>query len=162
MMKHHRITQKEGPVESTLNLKKLLGIRVLSSSGSIVGRVLQIRINPISMRLEGIMISRGIFKKRLYIGESYIKLLSNESFILNTDPYILLKGRKVLDADGKVIGRVKDIIRKEHTNEISGIIIRSFLRKDIPMDFSGIKKFGDSIILQQGSNVKKEYFWKKS
>ena len=62
----------------------------------------------------------------------------------------------------KKIGRVKKIIREEHSNEIKELIITSPFRKKIFINPSHIKRLGESIILKQPYRVKKKYFWQKS
>jgi len=162
MKDHHRITKRENALEDTLNLKDSLNIRVISKSGQVIGKVSQIRIHPTKMFLEGIIISRGIFKKPIYIGVSYIRRLSHESFILKVDPFVLLKGKKVLDSHGRNVGRVKDVVRKEHSNDLKEILVGSSFRKNFSINISNIKSFGESIMLKPNYHVKKKYFWEKS
>lgn len=162
MKKHHRITRSERSLEQTLNLHELLNIRVLTKKGLVLGKVSHIRLHPTKLSLEGIVVSRGVFKKDFYIGASYIQRLSNDSFILKIDPSILLKGRRVLAGNGKVVGRVKEVLRKEHSNEIKELIVSSTFRKDFSIREQDVKYFGESIILKSSHNVPKKYFWQKA
>src|SRR3989344_1498174 len=158
---HHRITKKEAALEDTLNLSNSLNVRVISKNGRIIGKASQIRINPSKMSLEGILVSRGNFKKPIYIGISYVKRISHKSFILKMEPSILIKGRKVLDSKGKKVGNIKNIVRNGHSIEIREIVVTSPLRKDIILNRTKIKTIGESVILKSNYNVKKKYFWEK-
>jgi|SRR3989344_1455130 len=160
-LKHHRITKKEKALEETLDLKKLVHARVLSSKGQVIGKVKELRINQKTLSIEGIVVSRGFMKKPLYIGSSYFEDLSDESLILKIEPSVLLIGKKVLSSEGKVIGEVKDIERQGHTNEILDLIIKKPLRKSFIIKKSYVKYLGDSIILNSNYNGKKKHFWKK-
>src|SRR3989344_7338788 len=162
MKEYHRITKRERALEDTLNLKDSLNVRVISNDGFVIGKVSQIRIHPTKMFLEGIVVSMGIFKKPIYIGASYIKRLSHESFILKINPFVLLKDKKVLDSNGRIAGKVKETIRKEYSNDIKEIVVGSPFRKNLAIEASNIKSIGESIILNPHYHVKKKYFWEKS
>lgn len=162
MKNHHRITKSEGELLSTLDLKKLLRLKVISNKGLVIGKVSQIRIHQAKMHIEGILVSRGFFKKPIYIGSSYISKFSHASFLLNVEPSVLLKGKTVINSQGEKIGKVKEIIRKEHSNQIEKLIIRSFLKKDFELKISNIKSIGNSVIINPNHHVEKKYFWKKS
>lgn len=153
-MDHHRITSRERTFEDTLDAHTLRGLRVIAHNGEVVGRVSQVRINPTTHSVEAIVVSRGLLAKPLYIGASYLSRLSKESILLTMYPAMLLKGRKVLDAHGKSLGRVKEVTRKEHTNTINELIVRSFWRRETRIKPADVKIFGESIILKT-HNVKK-------
>lgn|SRR3989344_9389617 len=162
MKEHHRITKQESALDETFNMQNSLNVRVISDSGFVVGKVSQIRIHPTKMVLEGIVVSPGFLKKPIYIGRSYIKKLSEESFILNIYPSILLKGENVLDTEGRKIGKVSEVVRKEHSNEIRELIVSSPFRKKFVITPQNIKHIGESIILKPNYHVQKKYFWQKS
>jgi len=162
MKSHHLITKHESSLDTTLDLRKALGARVLSHKGLILGKVSKIRIHPTRLQIEGIVISRGIFEKPFYIGSSYIKRFSEESFILTIELSVLLKGKKVLTSNGKVIGKIKDVIRKKHSNEVDKLSIKSFLKKIFYIRLSDVQSFGESIILKSNYRVPKKYLWQKS
>ena len=143
-------------ISKTVNFKKLLGARVLSTDGLVVGRVKEIRIDSKSMDLQGIVVSRGIFFQPLYIGRSYFEKVSNDAAILNIDPFVLLKGRNVITLDGKKIGKVNVITRSDDSNDIKSIIVRSLFKEfNVPAD--SIKLIGKSIILKLGYDGAKKY-----
>ena len=162
MEEHHRVTRHESALDDTLDLRGSLNVRVLSSKGLIVGKVSQIRIHPTKMFVEGILIHRGAFKKPIYLGASYIKRISNESIILNIELAVLLNGKRVIDSNGKKLGKIKEVIRKEHSNNIEELIVGAPFRKNFMIDMSKVKSLGESIILKPGYNVQRKYIWQKS
>lgn len=126
-MEYKNITRKEAEIEKTVNLKKLIGKRVLSDGGSIVGSVSEIRLNPNGFDLEGIVISTDVGV--LYVGKSYFSKISDYSVIINIELSLLVKGKKVLTIDGKTLGIVKEVNRKGNSNEIESLLVGSFWGK---------------------------------
>ncbi len=155
------IITKEGPVEETIDLSNLINRKVISAKGFVVGKVKRARLNS-KLVLEGVFVSRGLFKEQLYLGSSYFDKLSEKAIILKIDPFVLLKGFKVITNEGEFVGKVKDFVRKNNSNEISGLVVKKRFRKDISVETSNIKAFGSSIILKENYNVPKKYFWQRS
>src|SRR3989344_6701079 len=115
MKEYVMIMTKEGPIEATVDLGSLINKRVVSLKWFVVGRIKKIKIST-KLYVEGVVVSRGFFRKSLYLGSSYFGKFSEEAIILNVDPFVLLKRMKVLTNEGDVIGRVRDISRKTNTN----------------------------------------------
>ncbi|MDO8508658.1 MAG: PRC-barrel domain-containing protein [Nanoarchaeota archaeon] len=161
-MKEESILEKEDIVrDRTLNLRSLIGARVISSGGLVAGRIKEVRVNPKSMGLQGILISRGIFKKFLYVGKSYFDRISNDAIILNIDPFVFLKGKKVISSDGRVVGRIRDIKRSDETNNIKSIIITTIFRRfNIPVE--NVKLLGKSVLLKIDYDGAKKYIQQRS
>ena len=147
--------------ENTIDASDLLGKKVLSKSGHVIGRIHQIRINQKNFGIEGITVKRG-FSRKIYIGYGYIYSISDKAVILNIELSLLLKSKVVVDYHGKILGKVKEIIRKGDKNDIDKIIVQKFLRKDMEVPIHSIKTISKSIILKESYNVKQRYFWKKS
>ena len=162
MKEPYNIITKESVFEETFDLKKLVGKKVLSKDGLVVGKIIQIRIDPHRMVVQGILVSGGDLGKNLYIGKSYFNNFSDDAVILNINPSPLLIDRKVLDHEGNNMGRVRDVYRRGSRNDIDELVVRSFLRKDFTIRMSQVKNIGRSIILKPRHNVKKKYFWQKS
>lgn len=158
----HNVFRRENSLEKTVSLNELIGKRVLSKGGKIVGKVAEIRVNPLNFNLQGIVVGRDILRKPIYIGRSYFERLSHDSVILNVELSIFLKYKDVLDSKGKTIGQVRDIIRKGTTNEIESLIVRSTFSKKFIVPFRAIKAIGNNITLHSTYNVKKRYFWQRA
>lgn len=161
MKKYHHIIHKEAHIESTVDFRSYIGARVISKNGEIVGKIKGIRVSSGKMSVEGFVVSCGGLRRDLYIGRSYVERFSDESFILNIDLSILLNGKVVVTSDGKKVGQVYRVVRKENTNEIDRLIVRSFLIMRFSIVPDNIKYIGDSIILKPNYEVKKKYFWKE-
>ncbi len=161
-MEEVNIIQKDDAHKNkTINLKSILHSKVLSVESIIVGKVKEVRINPKTMGLEAITISRGSFRPPLYVGKSYFQKVSDDAVILNIDPFILIKKLKVISMDGKKVGRVIEIIRSDYTNDIKSIIAKSlFKRFNIPAE--SIKLIGKSVILKINYDGTKKYIEQRS
>src|SRR3989344_6286585 len=144
MARYHIISRRQINLEETLDSSSLLGCRVLSHNGLIIGKISQIRINPNTLRIEGILVKRGLFRKSIYIGSSYFDKMTSKSVILSIEPVIFLKNRNVLSFEGKKIGKVKKVIRKDNTNEIKEIIVSSIINGRFSVPAGQVKQFGKS------------------
>lgn len=156
------VVDKTKAYEDTLDLDEIIGVKVLSEKGFRVGRVSQLRINAEEKSIEGILVKRGIFKGYLFIGRTYFETLSSEAIILNIEPSVLLRGKKVVAYDGEVIGKIKDIIRVAKTNSIKNIVVHSFLRGTFNIPFGEIKGLGRSVILKNTYNAPKKSIWRRA
>ena len=161
MKEYVKIVTKEGAIESTIDIGSLINKRVVSLKGFVVGRIKKIKINT-KLFVEGIVVSRGIFKNPLYLGSSYLGKLSEEAIILSIDPFVLYNGMKVLTNEGDVIGKIKDIARKNNTNDIGDLVVKAMFRKKFNVDKDFIKSIGSSIILKSNYSAPKKYFWQRS
>ena len=135
---------------------------MLSKGGKEIGRVAEIRINPHTTQPQGVLVKRGLGEIPLYIGRSYFAHLSYESIILKIELVLLLKGKTVINFNGKVIGKVIDVVRNGTTNNLQGIIVKSLWSKPFTITRSAIKLVGKNIILKSGYTAQKKYFWQKS
>lgn len=155
------IIRNEEELENTLDASILIGKRVISKSGTIVGRVAQIRLHPTEFNLEGVVVSRGFGQKRVYFGGNYINRASHSGVFLTIDPSILLVGRKVLQSTGKHIGHVKSITRKANTNELNTIVVGAFLKQDMIVPANALKIVHEAIIIDSAYDAKQKYNWQK-
>ncbi|MBX4196003.1 PRC-barrel domain-containing protein [Candidatus Pacearchaeota archaeon] len=140
---------KSAPLEKTFNAHRLLGSKVLSPEGLVVGRVKEIRISPDDMDVEGIIVSRGWFKNTIYIGKNYFKKLSQESLILSIEPTILIEGREVINFEGKRLGKITRIERADTTNAIRQIVIKRMFHQEVVIPGKFIQGIGKSVILKE-------------
>jgi sporulation protein YlmC with PRC-barrel domain len=160
-MREDQVIRKDEILENTINIKEVLGKNAISKGGTVVGRVTQIRVNKENSQVEGIVISRGLTKKKIYVGKSYFEKLSHKAVILNTELSVLLKGRRVMTVDGKTIGKISTINRKGLTNDFESVVVRSLWKKFL-IPKKEIKMMNNSVILEHKYNESKKYRFKKS
>jgi len=148
---------REGPsFEETKSGKSLIGKRVLSKSGDVIGRVVQLRINPDKRTLEGVVVRR--LAKKIYLCMSYVTRITEEALMLGIDPVVLFKGRAVVTSDGKKFGVVYDLERIQQTNEITHVHLRRHLYKKLSIPKEDFTRFGTSLILKKTyDQARKEY-----
>ena len=144
MSEPYPIIKRNLSYEKTVDIQKIKGAKVLSKGGKVIGRVAEIRINPHTTQPQGVLVKRGLGEIPLYIGRSYFAHLSYESIILNMEPSILIKGKRVITTQGKILGTVREVIRKEKTNDVTGIIVKSPLTRKALIPHSEIKLIGKS------------------
>lgn len=160
MVGYEYVTRREPNLDKWINIKKLIGKRVLSKGGTIVGYISEIRINSNTLELEGIVIKKN-FKKPIYIGKSYFSHLSNRAVILNMEPSILFVGKKVITIDGRIIGKVKKVNRKGTTNEVESFVVTSVWRKYL-IPISGVRRVTNLVLIKNKYDARKIHLWKRS
>ncbi len=145
------------PLEKTLNAKELIGISVISQEGDPFWKVAHVRINPSAMHIDLFLISRGIFREPWYVGRTYIEKISAASIILTIQPLMLLKGKRVVDAEGKVLGKIKEIARNGDANVLKSIIVKHFFKKEFSLPASAIESAGKSVLLKKSYGEKTQF-----
>jgi len=155
------ITAKSFSLDKSLSASKIVGLKVLSTSGFRVGYVKEVQLD-LNANKEGLSVRRNIWKSSLFIGREYIERISQSGVFLSIFPSILWKGKNILTASGKVIGKVKDVQRKHISNNIESITLNAIFKKDVVIPVSAIKTWGNSVVLKNSYNVKQKYFWQKS
>ena len=143
----------------TIDIKKILGTRVLTDKGFVFGSVKEIRINPKTKVFEGIVVKRTGFGDKVYFDRTYLDKISHHAVVLNIEPSILLKGQRVISHHGESIGRIKEIIRVGKRNDIKEIIVSSLLRGRFSVKPAHIHSSGKNIILNNGYNAPKKRIW---
>lgn len=143
-----------------LDTKHVIGRRIISKNGKVIGSVCEINIHPENLSVLGVIAKCGWSK--VYIGTSYIGKITSESVILNIDPSVFIKGKIVLSHSGKEIGKVRAVIRKENTNEVKEIVVKSFWRKDLVVPYSAIEFVNKSVMLSKNYNGKQKLLWQKN
>ncbi len=156
-----KITKNEKQFEESLDLREIIGVKVISKSGIIIGKVKKIKLDSEKMKVMGVVVKRSHFSK-VYFGEDYFRRLSNEAIMLNIDPYFLIIGKEIVSSEGKKIGKVVSIKRKRSTNEITSIIGRSLIKGSYEIPISQVSQIGHTIILKSTYNVPKKYFFSPS
>lgn len=141
--------EKAAPFAQTNDAKTLVGKRVLSKNGLVVGKVSQVRLDSANRSLEGLLVRRKLWQSKLYISHEFISRLTPKAAILDIDPVVVLRGRRVVSKDGKGYGRVSDVLRNQHSNELTALVVRRrlFWKKLVPA--AAIKSVNSAIILDE-------------
>ena len=144
------IKHKSLPLDKTVEIKDVIGKKVLTKDGKTLGKIRSVRINPDLLTIEGIEVDTGLFKIDRYIGKNYIKKITNQGAMLKIDPVDEIIGHVVYDSTGRNIGEIKTVKRSKKTNKLLQIIVYSDIYKDdIEIDAHYIENCGDSCILKE-------------
>jgi sporulation protein YlmC with PRC-barrel domain len=144
------IKHKSLPLDKSVEIKNILGKKVLTKDGKNIGKIRSVRINPDQLTIEGIEVDTGLFRVDRYIGKNYIKKITEQGAMLKIDPIDEIVGHEVFDSTGKSIGEIKSVKRSKKTNKLLQIIVYSDIYKDnIEIDSYYIENCGDSCILKE-------------
>ena len=128
----------------------ILGKTAVDPKGALLGTVIKLHIDPAKKLLIGITIDQGFVKPDLYVGIDHVKRFGQDAVLLATTPYQGLKGKKIYNLQGKLLGtvhqaRIEEGILKE-------LIIKQkasrFTYEDVHIDAKTIKEVGQTIILK--------------
>ena len=142
------IRQLNKDFDSGLKIHELIGKKVKNLDGKEVGAITEIRLDPLTLNFDGIEMDRGFFGAHTFIGRRYITDMSMDGVMLNMNIVGDYKGMKVLDANGKEIGKVKDVQTDGHKNDIISIVVDTgILNQDMIIPKSDVRGVGDSVML---------------
>ncbi|HIH05449.1 TPA: hypothetical protein HA228_04495 [Candidatus Woesearchaeota archaeon] len=149
------------PLERTFSLRSLLGARVLSKNGKVIGKVANVNIDRKTMKVQGLVIMCSPLFKRIYIDQRYFERMTPESVVLSIEPSVLLRGKKVITYDGQALGKVRDVVRVDHSNTIRALTVKPLFRGEFSIAIKDIRLIGTSVILRENYHAPASVFWKR-
>ncbi len=140
-----KITTNDVNPEDEFSLKKLVGKKIISKSGRIVGTVQDIIIKNYS--IIGIITTRS-FASPLFIDKIYFDSFKEDAIILKIDPVTCIVGLNVFDKNGRKLGKVTNIIRETNNNEFSEFFVNQGpLKKELNFKHMDIETISQNVIL---------------
>lgn len=121
-MKINIISHGSFSIEKEDRLKDYIKKTVFSKDGEDVGIVKDLVIH--NREIKGIIIKKNIFSEKLYIDNQYVENFTKDGIMLKINPVFNCIGKLVFDSEGKIIGKVKKIIRKNETNHFESITVK--------------------------------------
>ena len=134
------------PYDQTVNLNKVVGAKVISQRGYVIGRVREVRIHGAGMELEGIGVWRW-FKPKIYIGKDYIERLSEDAVLLKVEPSILHRGKVVVTFDGRRLGKVKGVTREQQSNTVHSLTVGRIVGRTFTVPANAVHAYGNQTII---------------
>ena len=140
-------------LSKAITSEDILGKDVLDRAGDVIGVVEKVLIDPTTFSVLGISIDKGFLHKGLSIGKGYItKVTAHAVFLKIRVPY-QLKGMKVFDADGVILGHVVAIELQTRTNRIGTLVVRPRffvpgVTANLVIPATQIISTGDNIVLK--------------
>ncbi len=125
----------------------LVGMRVLAKSGSVLGKVRAVLLDPAGRTVQGILVGR-LLHENLYITTSYIDRITEKAVLLKIDPASLRKGLQVITSDGKRVGTVIGMHRIKQTNDVHTYVVKRRFRT-FEVAAADVKHIGTSLILKK-------------
>jgi sporulation protein YlmC with PRC-barrel domain len=129
-------------IRQTVDIRDIVGKRVLAANGSEVGIVRSIRLDPTTLDTDIFVLDTG-HEHELLIGRNYISRIG-EGVELSMVPWETMVGKEVYDTRGLLIGRVKDIKRIGTTSKVESMVVAQ-PNKDIHIDGKYLEHVSDHI-----------------
>jgi sporulation protein YlmC with PRC-barrel domain len=119
-----QIKHKTLPFKDTIQVKNIIGTKVLTNDGNAIGKVRAIHVHPQELTIEGIQVDTGWFEIDQYIDTNYIQSMTGDAVVLKMTPVTKLVGLNVYDALGKDIGKVINVHRSRMTNKLLSVTVQ--------------------------------------
>jgi len=127
------------------SIKDYLGKKVVTKSGKTVGSILDVLFTDKGVK--GIIVYK-LFTS-FYIDKGFFNTVGNKA-MLSIDPVILMKKKQVFDLDGKKLGKVVKVNRKNNNNDFESITVKKrFFSKSFTVPKSEIDVMKKNIILNK-------------
>lgn len=101
------------PLRQTVDCRVLVGKKVVTEEGECLGRIKSIRLDPVGLRVEGIVVGTGVFAPDVYVDGCDVRLLREDAATVVAGGLELGVGKPVFDADGWWVGVVREVVRSE-------------------------------------------------
>jgi sporulation protein YlmC with PRC-barrel domain len=145
-----QIKHKTLPFEKTVDMRSLIGKRVLSKDGKRIGKVKSFHLHPKDLTVEGFKVDPGWLEADHYIGGNYVDKITDEAIILSMIPATEYIDLFVHDADGKKVGKIKAVNRSKKTNKLLSITVDSDHHdEDLQISADYISAIGHSVMLKE-------------
>ena len=125
MNKEILITTRVKKIGNENKITKYLYKTVYTKDGEKIGKVTQIIFDK--YEIKGLIISKLLFFKKLFIDMEYIEKFTIGSVLLKINPVVLLIGKTVFDHEGKIVGKIKRIKQKTNANHYESITFKKGL-----------------------------------
>jgi len=148
--KREIISDKINSIDTAFSIKKYIGKKIFSKSGTYIGKVRDVIMSD--YHLLGILVESNI---ELFIDKKYFAS-DSDAIMLSIDPIFNLLHKKVIDSEGRKIGKVKAIERKTKTNNFQSLVVKkNIFKKPILIPFSDIDVMKKNILLKKSYGPKK-------
>lgn len=122
----------------------LVGLNVFDSKGNDCGKIQSLCIDPKTFSISGVMVKQRL-SSEYFISTTYFEILTDSSLRLNSIP--IKPHDKIVDVDGKSIGKVIKINLNSETNKIQSLEIKSRFKSKI-ISSDRIVGVGDKITIK--------------
>ncbi len=134
--------------EQSEPVSQISGKPVFSSTGKEIGKVKEILVHPVELRVESVLIDRGMFSLGTLVGREYVDSLTKDGVFLNIVPVTEFDGMTVLDVHGAEIGRVSRVNTIGESNSIESLVVeRGILGGSVSIPKNAVEYVGDRIHL---------------
>ena len=137
-----KISSKGDSLVIENGLKKYIGKSVYSKEGEKIGKIRDILFK--GYHINSIVVSKTIFSKKVIIDSEFLNGFTNEGIILKMNPVTFIIGKQVFDKDGRTVGKVKSVNRKNDLNTFESLGVKgNIFKKQIliyPKDIQIVQK----------------------
>ncbi len=136
------LSTRTNDIEHMDFLMRYIGKKVFSQSGEKIGKV------------KDVVFDRGVHRgfllnNKLFIDKEYFTKNFEDAMMLEIEPVTSILGKAVYDVDGKRIGKVKDIERKNNSNDYVALLVKkNIFSKPIVIEKKKVDVTAKNVILK--------------
>jgi sporulation protein YlmC with PRC-barrel domain len=138
------MTNKSNSLTKYWSGQQFIGLSVSDSRGNDCGKIQSLCIDPQTFSISGIMVKKRL-SSEYFLSATYFENLNESSLKLNSIP--IKPNDKIVDVDGKSMGKVIKINLNSKTNKIESLEIKSLFKSKIILS-DRIVGVGDKIIIK--------------
>ena len=113
------ISRRLKNLQKTERFSSYIRKKVFSKSGELVGKVKDITTKKDNMI--GLIVNGN---KKVFIGKEFFDFDSKDVIMLSINPVTSLIGKHVFDAEGRRLGYVKGLERKNNANDFESLVVK--------------------------------------
>lgn len=122
------MTEKHPEFSKYWDSKHLIGKPVFDHKGQDCGKIQSLFIDPQTFTLSGMIVKKR-FSKEYFLSQTYFDNIKESGLYLNSIP--IKPNDKVVNTDGKTIGKVVKINLNYETNKLESLEIKSGFKSEI-------------------------------
>ena len=129
----------------------ILGKVALDPLGNLLGTVVKLHLDNETKEVLGVTIDQGFVKPDLFVGIDHVRRFGIDAVMLNSMPFHLLKGKRVLSFKGEVLGTVVRVNADEGLLQSLVVSKKSgaFKKEEVVVEARDVKETGETIILRR-------------
>ncbi|RMF07262.1 PRC-barrel domain containing protein [Candidatus Woesearchaeota archaeon] len=131
----------------------ILGRQAVAPDGAVLGTVVKLHIDRDKKEILGITIDQGLAKPYLFIGREFIRKFGVDAVFLSQIPKETFKGLEVFTEEGRLVGRVKEVITENNLpKSIVVEVSKGLFKKDeLVVPVTKIAELGQRVIIKKNA-----------
>jgi sporulation protein YlmC with PRC-barrel domain len=112
-------------LHDSVDSRVLVGKRVVTVGGVVIGKVKAVLLDPRELRVAGIVVATGVFAPDCFVDGHDIRGVREDEALVEVGVLDLVVGEAVFDVDGWWVGEISGVVRDEASGLVQGVRVMS-------------------------------------